>query len=49
MKNFIRNIKNKKAKVLIIGLGYVGWPLYLTILKKGFNVTGLDIDKKNRA
>ena len=46
LNNFIRNIKNKKAKVLIIGLGYVGWPLFLTILKKGFNVTGLDINKK---
>lgn len=46
IKNLIKKIKNKKAKVLIIGLGYVGWPLFLTAHKKGFNVTGLDINKK---
>ena len=34
MNNFLNNIKNKKSKVLVIGLGYVGWPLYLTIQKK---------------
>ena len=32
--NFLKNIVQKKSKVLIIGLGYVGWPLYLTIQKK---------------
>ena len=33
-------------KIDIIGLGYVGWPLYLAIKKKKFNVFGLDINKK---
>ncbi len=43
--NFLKNIVQKKSKVLIIGLGYVGWPLYLTIRKKGFKVFGLDTNK----
>lgn len=40
-----RKIKNKKAIVGIIGLGYVGLPLALNFAKKGFNVIGIDIDK----
>ena len=38
MNYLLDKIKNKKSKVLIIGLGYVGWPLYCTIKKKGFDV-----------
>jgi len=45
MNNFLKNIIKKKSKVLVIGLGYVGLPLYLTIKKKGFEVFGLDINK----
>ncbi len=45
MNNFLKKIKEKKTKVLVIGLGYVGWPLYLTIQKKGFKVIGLDTNK----
>jgi len=37
-------IKKKKAKIGIIGLGYVGLPLALTFVKEGFEVTGIDID-----
>jgi UDP-N-acetyl-D-glucosamine dehydrogenase len=39
-------IKNKQAKVGVIGLGYVGLPLVIEFCKAGFHVTGLDIDKK---
>ena len=46
MNFFLKKIKNKKSNVLIIGLGYVGWPLFNTIYKKGFNVTGLDINEE---
>jgi len=35
-------IKKKKAKICIIGLGYVGLPLALAFLEKGFFVYGLD-------
>ena len=40
-----KKIVNKKAKVGIIGLGYVGLPLAVTFAKKGFKVYGIDIDK----
>ena len=45
MNYLLDKIKNKKSKVLIIGLGYVGWPLYCTIKKKGFDVMGLDTNR----
>ena len=39
-------IRTKKAKVAIIGLGYVGLPLAVGFAKKGFTVFGLDMDSK---
>ena len=39
-------IKNKQAKVGVIGLGYVGLPLVIEFCKAGFSVTGFDIDQK---
>ncbi|MCX6149942.1 MAG: nucleotide sugar dehydrogenase [Ignavibacteriales bacterium] len=39
-------IKNKTAKVGIIGLGYVGLPLGLEFANKGFDVLGFDLDDK---
>jgi UDP-N-acetyl-D-glucosamine dehydrogenase len=39
-------IKNKQAKIGIVGLGYVGLPLVIEFCKAGFSVTGLDIDQK---
>lgn len=38
-------IKNKTARIAIIGLGYVGLPLALEFAKAGFRVTGFDIDE----
>lgn len=35
-----------KKKITVIGLGYVGFPTYLLILKKKFNVLGYDKNKK---
>ena len=37
-------IKQKKANVAIIGLGYVGLPLAMRFAKKGFKVFGVDKD-----
>ena len=37
-------IKNKSAKVGVIGLGYVGLPLAIEFAKSGFDVIGIDID-----
>ena len=38
-------IKDKKAVVGIIGLGYVGLPLGLHFAQKGINVLGFDVDE----
>lgn len=40
-----QKIMNRKAQIGVIGLGYVGLPLALLFAKKGFRVTGIDIDK----
>src|SRR5436305_1583516 len=39
-----RRIKTKQARFGVIGLGYVGLPLALTLNEAGFDVTGIDID-----
>src|ERR1035441_10330628 len=38
-------IKNRTARVGIIGLGYVGLPLAIEFAKAGFSVTGIDIQE----
>jgi len=42
----LQKIKEKKAHIGIIGLGYVGLPLTIAFCKAGFRVTGLDIDQE---
>jgi UDP-N-acetyl-D-glucosamine dehydrogenase len=37
-------IRNKQARIGIIGLGYVGLPLAVEFAKAGFEVTGFDVD-----
>lgn len=37
-------IKQKKAKIGIIGLGYVGLPLAIEFARKGYSVCGIDTD-----
>jgi len=44
--DFFSLIKNKKAKVGIIGLGYVGLPTAIELAKTGFQVFGIDIKKQ---
>ena len=39
------NINQKNKSIAIVGLGYVGLPLSLTFVEKGFSVFGIDIDK----
>jgi UDP-N-acetyl-D-glucosamine dehydrogenase len=39
-------LKNRTAKIGVIGLGYVGLPLSLLFAEAGFPVTGFDIDEK---
>lgn len=40
----LSSIENKSAKAGVIGLGYVGLPLAMTIARAGFKVVGFDID-----
>jgi len=46
MKNLENLIKTKKAKVAIIGLGYVGLPEAVEIAKSGYSVFGIDTKKQ---
>jgi len=39
-----RKISEKKARIAVIGLGYVGLPLAVNFAKAGFKVFGLDMD-----
>jgi len=43
---FKNKAKNKKIKIAVVGLGYVGLPLAIEFAKKGLAVTGLEIDKQ---
>ncbi len=43
-ENLIQKLKNKNARVAILGLGYVGLPLAVVFAEAGFNVTGIDPD-----
>jgi len=42
--NLESKIKNREARIGIIGMGYVGLPLAKTFLSKGFEVLGFDVD-----
>lgn len=41
-----KKLREKKAVVAVIGLGYVGLPLCIEFVKAGFQVIGLDIDRQ---
>ncbi|WLP53434.1 nucleotide sugar dehydrogenase [Agrobacterium fabrum] len=43
-RTLLSSIENKSAKAGVIGLGYVGLPLAMTVAKAGFKVVGFDID-----
>ena len=45
-KLFSQKLKDKTAKIGIIGMGYVGIPLGLEFAKKKFSILGFDKDKK---
>ncbi|MBU1047404.1 MAG: nucleotide sugar dehydrogenase, partial [Candidatus Omnitrophica bacterium] len=47
MQNELKKlIANKKARIGVIGLGYVGLPLVIRFLEEGFPVVGFDLDKE---
>src|SRR5512144_533417 len=45
-ETLIKNLKEKKARVGILGLGYVGLPLAVVFAEAGFHVTGVDPDSR---
>lgn len=44
--NLKEKIINKKAKIGVMGLGYVGLPLACEFARAGFRVTGIDINRE---
>ncbi len=42
----IKNLKDKKSRIAVLGLGYVGLPLAVVFGEAGFNVTGIDPDAR---
>lgn len=46
MKELVKKIKTRQARVGIIGLGYVGLPLAVEFGEAGFSVIGLDISRE---
>lgn len=42
----IKKLLNKKEKLSVIGLGYVGMPLAVTFAEKGISVIGFDMNKE---
>ncbi|WP_224998426.1 nucleotide sugar dehydrogenase [Cesiribacter sp. SM1] len=45
MNTFFEDLQNKKAKICVVGLGYVGLPIALEFARK-FSVIGFDINQK---
>jgi UDP-N-acetyl-D-glucosamine dehydrogenase len=45
-ETLIAELKTKKARVGILGLGYVGLPLAVVFAQAGFHVTGIDPDTR---
>src|SRR5512147_781934 len=45
-ETLIKNLKEKKARIGILGLGYVGLPLAVVFAEAGFHVTGIDPDSR---
>jgi UDP-N-acetyl-D-glucosamine dehydrogenase len=41
-----QRISNRKARVAVIGIGYVGLPLSIEIARAGFDTVGIDVDRK---
>lgn len=42
----LEQIRRREAKVGVVGMGYVGLPLGMAFAEAGFQVTGLDVDKR---
>jgi len=47
--SFVQKVKERRTRVGVVGLGYVGLPLAIAFSRKGFPVTGFDIDERKCA
>jgi UDP-N-acetyl-D-glucosamine dehydrogenase len=45
-ETIIASLKNKTARIAILGMGYVGLPLAVVFAEAGFDVTGIDPDER---
>ena len=45
-ETLIEDLKTKRARIGILGLGYVGLPLAVVFAEAGFHVTGIDTDTR---
>ncbi len=45
-ESLIQNLRDKSAKVAVLGLGYVGLPLSVVFGEAGFSVVGVDPDQR---
>ena len=45
MKNVLQKIKDHNAIVGVVGLGYVGLPMAVTVARAGFKVIGVDVSQ----
>jgi UDP-N-acetyl-D-glucosamine dehydrogenase len=45
-ETLMESLKEKKARVGILGMGYVGLPLAIVFAEAGFHVTGIDTDSQ---
>ena len=48
-KNLNHKIRTRRARIAVIGLGYVGLPLVVALVKKGFSVLGVDLNESRVA
>ncbi len=44
--SLIKKLKEKTARIAILGMGYVGLPLAVVFAEAGFSVTGIDPDER---
>ena len=44
METIVKKIKDKTAIVGVVGLGYVGLPMAVTVARKGYKVIGVDVN-----
>ncbi|RME19931.1 MAG: nucleotide sugar dehydrogenase, partial [Deltaproteobacteria bacterium] len=46
LDEFLQKVESRRARVGVVGLGYVGLPLAVAFCRAGFRVTGFDTDDR---